>query len=158
MVRWRRYWGSVKPAWMKGELFPFLVMQAFASIFILFVAIGFAVGYIQPTKIPDDRIMGQTIFLCAWSSFSLIAIVGLYRDRWWAYYMELALVWAIAISVPLFPLPDNEPPRPEIWEPPYFDYVKSTIALASFIGMNWLLLSRGRRKYCEQVVAGPSSH
>lgn len=152
VVRWRRYWGSIKPAWMRGELFPLILIQAMLSVLVLYVAIGYALGFVQPTTIPDDRLIAQTVFLVSVSLASIVAIVGLYRDRWWAYYLELALVWAIVIAIVFFPIPDAEPNRPKTWGLPFADHVKSVIGLASFIGMNWLFLKRGREKHWEQVV------
>ena len=120
-----------------------LSFQCFVGGMIVYAAIGNMLGFLHPGQggYLIDPLFARAVVV--WGVFALVAAVGIYRNWWWAYFLELALLWAVvatALFVPLPATPTNSHPS---WEIPGANILILIVELGGVVFFSIMLLSRG---------------
>lgn len=90
------------------------------------------------------------------SAGAIVSAIGIYRNRWWAYFMEAALIAAVVLLLVFSPGEDH-PARathtvPDIWGMKWFLFMGQMFWIIKLINT---LIKQGRQAHKEQI-ASPS--
>ena len=81
---------------------------------------------------------------------ALLAIVGIWKNRWWAYFLELAMLLSVLLAVywDAFPMPPEAPQKVKpFFELPYQKYLEVVMWWMGIAMLISLLFSRGVQGY-----------
>ncbi|HXH62120.1 MAG TPA: hypothetical protein VNI20_12275, partial [Fimbriimonadaceae bacterium] len=136
----RDWWKASKPAWLRTEHMALFGLQLFGTIVIWSLIVGALVGVVHPDFKAIHGHLAIAVFGVAWTIGSVFALVGLFFDRWWAYFLELAVIWSLL----LLPIRDVGPEHykhtTEFLFQPFVDTVTQFLEFVFFIWLCLMLL------------------
>jgi hypothetical protein len=151
----RNAFKRVKPAWISGEGALALLFQSLLASLVLYAVTANHLGYISPKPgaPPLDPILDK--LAAPWAMLALVAVTGIWRNRWWGYLLELLVIWALVAAVIWNPVAP-EPRKHILFEIPILSTFAAVFSWIVFAYQNWYLLKTGHRLYREQ--AAPAIH
>ena len=130
-----------RPDWVSTELSFYLAFQLIvASVLILLVINGSAP--------PLHLGLGFRVGTATGAFVLLVSAIGILRDRWWAYFVQLAIFVSAVIAVGTLPsTPRPKPQRFVMHNFPYFEQIFGFLQVVCFAGLCWNLWKRGVLKW-----------
>lgn len=134
---------KLKPPWLSWLAGAALAFQCFVAGLFIYAIIGNLVGLIEPGPGAAPHSPGSILGGLGFATACLAAAIGIYFNRWWAYFLEFALLWTL-ILLAVFVYPVGPTRRRTAWpELPGMNTIDTIFEWSSFAVFNWHLLKRG---------------
>lgn len=147
-------WTSrIKPDWLSWGALAGLGLQLLVAGMFSFAILGNWFGFLHP--LPGATPWPALNHVLSWSVLAIVAAVGIYRNRWWAYFFEIAVLWLLIAAMILDPSPPTPHHRAAL-EIPIMREIQSISEWAGFLLLNWHLIKRGLKGYREQKTGTKS--
>jgi hypothetical protein len=126
-----------------------ILLQVFVADLMLYAVIGTELGFRHPLGIkPPDSSFILVVILVA--SLAILAAIGMIRDFWWAYFLELGLVLLLVAGIYFAPASSSAPPaRHALPELPYLKEIDALMTWIALFSLCTWLFKRGRARFRE---------
>lgn len=154
----RRWWQSVRPAWLRDERAAFGLIQAFITLTVAWVFVHIQIGDVRPDLTATVREPFFSGLMLLWLIASACAMVGMFFDKWWAYFLEVLVIGSFVLVAVNTPSDPRTTPQPLLPFEAFFSGIKTVLALVIYVAINCVLIARGMRRRRETRAAIPSHH
>lgn len=134
----------IKPPWLSWSWLSGLALQVVVALLVVYGAIGNWLGFVHPSPGAPPWLVYLPVALSA-----IVAAVGIYRNQWWAFFLELVVLWIVIVAVILDPSPPT-PARHHAIEIPFLREFQAIIEDIGFLIFNWKLFRQGLQRRKEQ--------
>lgn len=142
---------KIKPPWLSWLGVCALLLQVLVGVLFLYAFLGNSLGFLKPPAGAVIRTLELDLGAAAMGILMLWASAGIYRNRWWAYLLELILYCVLLAAMILIDMPDRpEKPHNEIMRIPFKEELQAIMSLAFMVWAGWFLIERTCTLYREQ--------
>lgn len=135
-MKWLR-----RPEWVSAELSLYLAMQVLIAFVLFFVLVKGP----APTRHVG---LGFQIGMATGILVLTACAIGIWKDRWWAYFLQLAIFIGAVIAFGALPSkPKPEPHQYGLLEVPYQHQITGWLEVICFVAVCWNLWKRGALKW-----------
>ncbi|HVT12130.1 MAG TPA: hypothetical protein VHE55_07670 [Fimbriimonadaceae bacterium] len=145
-VRRSRWFASIKPPWLSWNGFWGLALQVLLALMFVYAAIGDWLGFLHPLPGATPWPVALPLALMA-----VAAAAGIYRNHWWAYFLEIAVLWIVIVAVMMDPSPPT-PHRHNALEIPFLREMQAVVEWLGFLVFNWKMIRQGVVRYNERNI------
>lgn len=151
-------WTAIKPPWISGGGALGLALQLYVGALLLWAVIGNWLGIHAgtPSIAQTHRLLFAALTL-AWGFAACVAAIGIYRNRWWAYFLELVVLGSVFCTFVIDragaqPTPSTRASTPiEEWLT-WWPAFESFAMLLGFFALMVSLLQSGIKRYKETCL------
>lgn len=138
---------KLKPPWLSGYALVALAAQAFLGGLLAYAVFANHVGILKspPGAPPYAPSFNLGVFI--WGLLAIAAAVAIYRNKWWAYFLEIVLLWTLVVAVVLQTAPEPAQAHSLAFDTPLFRNLRALADWYIFLWLNWHLLKRGVQEY-----------
>jgi hypothetical protein len=134
-----------------------LLTQILFAGFLIWLPIALPLGLVTKTSPPPPLSLATILTVVGWAILALVCAWGLIRNRWWAYFGEVAVLCALAAAFIYLPesTSGSSRTRPEVI--PWSNQGKLIMGVLVFVTTNWSLIKRGTTRRNEVKAASSSA-
>ena len=150
MARVVKLWRDARKDWLKHELAPFVVLQVLLLVIACYGAAALISGHAHPVRPFDTVGFALKAAFFMWSAGSFAAIIGMLRARWWAFFLEILLLWSLVAMVLAVPSVADMQPAQKNHSLPLQREFYFLVEVVAFAGITVALYRMGIRKWRDQ--------
>ncbi len=140
---------KIKPSWMSWPGFAGLALQVVIGGVLGGVIIANWLGYLH--TVPGAQLWPPALCVLPWTICAIAIAVGIYRNRWWAFLLEVPLLWLAIIGAYTDPTPSVPSHRLAI-EIPFMHDFHAMVEWIGFAMFNLWLIRKGCIRFREQKL------
>ncbi len=135
-------WSRFKPPWLTTFGALAILLQIAFTILLLFALTANSLGFTHQTTGVEPLTGFKLVLTLLWAFLALVAAVGLWRNRWWSYILELVLFWSGTV-VGYFAQTPGRSVQVPLENIPIFKEIHEVLYWLAFAYASWFLLHRG---------------